>query len=106
MNSEARIAVRAARPGEGGKISALWRELWEAHEGWGGYASSHDDRVFQRLAVRLDEDARVRADYPVLGRHLHLIATVNGEVAGQVEGWFDRHGMDSSTPFTCTTRRT
>jgi GNAT superfamily N-acetyltransferase len=60
--------------------------------------------VFQRLAVRLDEDARVRADYPVLGRHLHLVATVNGEIAGQVEGWFDRHGMDSATPFTCEVR--
>jgi len=102
--SEARVVVRAARPGEGGQIAQLWRELWEAHEGWGGYASSHDDRVFQRLAVRLDEDARVRADYPVLGRHLHLIATVNGDVAGQVEGWFDRHGIDSSTPFTCEVR--
>ncbi|MEO8875370.1 MAG: GNAT family N-acetyltransferase [Polyangiaceae bacterium] len=102
--SEARVAVRAARPGEGGKIAGLWRELWEAHEGWGGYASSREDRVFQRLAVRLDEDARVRADYPVLGRHLHLIATVKGEVAGQVEGWFDRHGFDSSTPYTCEVR--
>jgi GNAT superfamily N-acetyltransferase len=104
LSSEARVAVRAARPGEGREIAALWRELWIAHEGWGGYASSHDDRVFQRLAVRLDEDARVRADYPVLGRHLHLVATVNGQIAGQVEGWFDRHGLDPSTPFTCEVR--
>jgi GNAT superfamily N-acetyltransferase len=104
LTSVPRVAVRAARPGEGGEIAQLWRELWIAHEGWGGYASSHDDRVFQRLAVRLDEDARVRADYPVLGRHLHLVATVNGQIAGQVEGWFDRHGLDPSTPFTCEVR--
>jgi ribosomal protein S18 acetylase RimI-like enzyme len=104
LSSEPRLAVRAARPGEGRDIAQLWRELWIAHEGWGGYASSHDDRVFQRLAGRLDEDARVRADYPVLGRHLHLVATVNGQIAGQVEGWFDRHGLDPATPFTCEVR--
>ena len=104
VTSRSRIEVRAARPGEGKQIAALWRELWFLHEGWGGYASSHDDRVFDRLALRLDEDARVRADYPVLGRHIHLIATVNGEIAGQVEGWFDRHGFDPATPATCEVR--
>ncbi|MGH7283482.1 MAG: GNAT family N-acetyltransferase, partial [Polyangiaceae bacterium] len=104
VTTRSRIEIRAARPGEGKRIAALWQELWFLHEGWGGYASSHDDRVFDRLALRLDEDARVRADYPVLGRHVHLIATVNGEIAGQVEGWFDRHGFDPATPATCEVR--
>jgi GNAT superfamily N-acetyltransferase len=98
------IAVRAAGPGEGRAIAGLWRELWDAHEGWGGYPGSHDDRVYGQLAGRLEEDARVRAGQPVLGRHVHLIATWRGEVAGQVEGWFERHGIDGSTPYTCEVR--
>ncbi|HEX7663076.1 MAG TPA: GNAT family N-acetyltransferase [Polyangiaceae bacterium] len=104
VTSRPRVEVRAPKQGEGTRVAALWRELWIAHEDWGGYASSHDDRVFERLARRLDDDARVRADYPVLGRHIHLVATVGGEIAGQVEGWFDRHGYDPSTPFTCEVR--
>ena len=28
----------------------------------------------------------------------------SGEVAGQVEGWFERHGVDATTPFTCEVR--
>jgi GNAT superfamily N-acetyltransferase len=98
------IAVRAAHVGEGTSIAALWRELWDAHEAWGGYPGSHDDRVYAQLASRLEEDARVRAGHPVLGRHVHLIATWRGEVAGQVEGWFERHGVESSTPYTCEVR--
>ena len=98
------IVVRAAMPGEGRAIAALWRELWDAHEAWGGYPGSHDDRVYGQLAARLEEDARVRAGQPVLGRHVHLIATWRGQVAGQVEGWFERHGIDGSTPYTCEVR--
>lgn len=104
VTAQDRVVVRAASPGEGTQVAALWRELWEAHEAWGGYASAHDDRVYARLAVRLDEDARVRGGHPVLGRHVHLVATVNGEVSGQVEGWFERHGSDPITPYTCEVR--
>ena len=32
------VLVRAAQPGEGAKIASLWRELWDLHEAWGGYA--------------------------------------------------------------------
>jgi GNAT superfamily N-acetyltransferase len=60
--------------------------------------------VYTQLAGRLEEDARVRAGQPVLGRHVHLIATWRGEVAGQVEGWFERHGVDPQTPYTCEVR--
>jgi hypothetical protein len=98
------ISVRGARPGEGRLIAELWRELWDAHEGWGGYRASHDDRIYDELAGRLDEDARVRASHPVLGRHVHLVASNGGRVAGQVEGWFERHGVDTATPFTCEVR--
>ena len=98
------IVVRAAAPGEGRAVGALWRELWDAHEAWGGYPGSHDERVYAQLAGRLEEDARVRAGQPVLGRHVHLIATWRGEVAGQVEGWFERHGVDPQTPYTCEVR--
>lgn len=105
-----RIHVRAAAPGEGAVIAGLWRELWEAHESWGGYASARDPRVFERIGVRLDEDARVRGGHPVLGRHVHLIAAFNEgrsrnpDVVGQVEGWFERHGIEPQTPFTCEVR--
>jgi hypothetical protein len=98
------VVVRAAQPGEGRAVAALWRELWDAHEAWGGYASSRDPRVYAQLAVRLEEDARVRGGQAVLGRHVHLVAMVRGAVAGQVEGWFERHGIDEATPYTCEVR--
>jgi GNAT superfamily N-acetyltransferase len=99
-----RVAVRGARPGEGRAIAGLWRELWDAHENWGGYRASHDARVYEELAGRLDEDARVRASHPVLGRHVHLVAASGATVTGQVEGWFERHGIETTTPFTCEVR--
>jgi GNAT superfamily N-acetyltransferase len=98
------VVVRAAQPGEGRAIAGLWRELWDAHEQWGGYRASHDVRVYAQLAERLEEDARVRGGQAVLGRHVHLIATYKGTVAGQVEGWFERHGTDETTPYTCEVR--
>ncbi|MDP9033270.1 MAG: hypothetical protein M3O50_00560 [Myxococcota bacterium] len=104
LTQPARVSVRAAEPGEGGAIAALWRELWDAHEEWGGYRGSRDGRVYAQLARRLDDDARVRAGHPILGRHIHLIADWNGTPCGQVEGWFERHGIDTETPFTCEVR--
>jgi GNAT superfamily N-acetyltransferase len=98
------VRVRALRPGEGQAVAGLWRELWDAHEGWGGYTGSKDRHVYEQLAHRLDDDARVRGGQPVLGRHIHLIATVGRTIAGQVEGWFEKHGVDESTPHTCEVR--
>ncbi len=98
------LVVRAARPDEGATISVLWRELWDAHEAWGGYAGSRDSSVYASLAQRLSEDARVRGGQPILGRHIHLVAVLGGVVIGQVEGWFERHGVDEATPFTCEVR--
>lgn len=98
------IAVRAANPDEGHAIAGLWRELWDAHEAWGGYAGTRDPRVYDQLAQRLSEDARVRSGQPVLGRHVHLVAATEEGVVGQVEGWFERHGVDDATPFTCEVR--
>jgi GNAT superfamily N-acetyltransferase len=99
-----RPEVRAALTGEGVEVAELWRELWEAHEAWGGYEATRDDRVYARLATRLDEDARARGGQPILGRHVHLVASYRGRLAGQVEGWFDRHGSQILTPFTCEVR--
>lgn len=104
LTSHPTIEVRAAAEGEGRAIARLWRELWEAHEGWGGYAATRDDRAYARLATRLDEDARIRGGHPVLGRHVHLIALAGGEVAGQVEGWLERQGSEGETPLTCEVR--
>src|SRR6516165_2949654 len=104
MTRPARIVVRAALPGEGTAIAALWRELWDAHETWGGYPGSRDARVYAQLAQRLDEDARARAGQPILGRHVHLVADLAGSPCGQVEGWFERHGIDPATPYTCEVR--
>lgn len=98
------VHVRAAHPDEGRVIAALWRELWDAHEAWGGYAGTRDERVYDHLAHRLAEDARVRGGQPVLGRHVHLVASQDGNVIGQVEGWFERHGIDEATPHTCEVR--
>jgi GNAT superfamily N-acetyltransferase len=102
--SEADLVVRAARSGEGRAVASLWRELWDAHEAWGGYAGSRDVRVYDQLAARLEEDARVRGGHPILGRHIHLVAATGTELTGQVEGWFERHGVDASTPNTCEVR--
>jgi GNAT superfamily N-acetyltransferase len=96
--------VRAARPGEGSAVAGLWRELWDAHESWGGYPGSRDARVYAQIAARLDDDARVRAGQVMLGRHAHLIAEIGGEPCGQVEGWLDQLGISASTPMTCEVR--
>lgn len=98
------VVVRAAHADEGRAIAGLWRELWDAHEAWGGYAGTRDARVYEQLAQRLSEDARVRAGQPVLGRHIHLVAHTDLGVVGQVEGWFERHGVDETTPHTCEVR--
>jgi GNAT superfamily N-acetyltransferase len=98
------VRVRAAAPGEGVEIAALWRELWEVHEQWGGYPGSRDPRVYADLATRLDDDARLRAGHAILGRHVHLVADVGGSPCGQVEGWLERQGVEPSTPLTCDVR--
>jgi GNAT superfamily N-acetyltransferase len=98
------VVVRAANADEGRAIAALWRELWDAHEAWGGYAGTRDPRVYEQLAARLSEDARVRSGQPILGRHIHLVAQTELGVVGQVEGWFERHGVDETTPYTCEVR--
>ena len=96
--------VRAPFEGEGRAVARLWRELWDVHESWGGYPGEHNEDVYERVAERLDADARLRNAKPVLGRHVHLIAELSGVVVGQVEGWFDRHGVDPLTPYTCEVR--
>jgi GNAT superfamily N-acetyltransferase len=100
----ARVAVRAVRPGEGAAVAALWRELWDAHERWGGYAGARDPRVYAQVASRLDEDARARCGRIVLGRHAHVVADVDGAPCGQVEGWLDHLGASPDTPLTCEVR--
>lgn len=96
--------VRAPRAGEGHAIARLWRELWDVHESWGGYPGEHEGDAYERVAERVDADARLRGGRPVLGRHVHLVADLGGEPIGQVEGWFDRHGVDPLTPYTCEVR--
>jgi GNAT superfamily N-acetyltransferase len=98
------VVVRAANPSEGVAVAGLWRELWDIHETWGGYVGSRDPRVYEQLAERLSNEARTRSGQPVLGRHVHLVAATSAGVIGQVEGWFDRHGSDETTPYTCEVR--
>jgi GNAT superfamily N-acetyltransferase len=104
LTQRAHVSVRAVAPGEGRAIASLWRDLWEAHEAWGGYPGSRDLRVYTQLAQRLDDDALVRAGQPILGRHVHLVADIAGLACGQVEGWFERYGTYATTPFTCEVR--
>jgi GNAT superfamily N-acetyltransferase len=96
--------VRAAMPGEGIAIAALWRELWDTHQAWGGYPGSRDDEVYARLAARLDDEAHVREGRSVLGSHAHLIAELDGAPAGQVEGWLERRGPGLFAPLICEVR--
>jgi GNAT superfamily N-acetyltransferase len=100
----AHASVRAPMPSEGTAIAGLWRELWEAHESWGSYAGSRDPRVYAQLAHHIDESAHLRCGRPALGKHIHLVADLGGLLCGQVEGWFERLGGDSTTPFTCEIR--
>jgi GNAT superfamily N-acetyltransferase len=96
--------VRAPQPGEGARIARLWRELWDAHEAWGGYPGAHDEATYAQVAARIDADATLRRGRPQLGRHLHLVGTAGGVVAGQVEGWMDRFGSAPQTPTSCEVR--
>ena len=104
MTQAPSLVVRAARASEGAMIARLWRELWDAHENWGGYLGSRDPAVYARLAERLDDDARVRGGHPLIGRHVHLVSEFEGHICGQVEGWLDHHGADRSTPMSCDVR--
>jgi GNAT superfamily N-acetyltransferase len=104
VSATSRVNVRAPRPGDGGAIAALWRELWDVHETWGGYPGAKDDLTYARVQMRIEHEARARQGCIVLGRHLHLVATLDGQVVGQVEGWSDRYGVDPSTPYTCEVR--
>ncbi len=98
------VVVRAPRPSDGRLLADLWRVLWDAHEAWGSYAGSRDLAVYAEVARRLSEDAHIRGGHPLLGRHMHLVASLEGKVVGQVEGWIDRHGIDPKTPVTCEVR--
>jgi len=104
VSAQAHVMVRAPRPGDGHGIAALWRELWDVHEGWGGYPGAKDEGTYARVATRIEHEARARQGSFALGRHLHLVATLEGEVIGQVEGWHDRYGVDPQTPSTCEVR--
>ena len=104
LGRAAPVRVRAPFPGEGRAIAALWRDLWEAHEAWGGYPGSRDPIVYEHVALRLDDDSRARAGHPILGRHVHVVADLGGALCGQVEGWLEQLGIDEATPFTCELR--
>ncbi len=102
--TEENLRVRPPLPGDGFELAGLWRELWDAHEAWGGYAGTKDESVYAEVGRRLDEDARIRGGLPMLGRHVHLVACVQRRVIGQVEGWIERHGVHPLTPTTCEVR--
>jgi GNAT superfamily N-acetyltransferase len=98
------VQIRGPQPGDGTAVAGLWRELWDAHEAWGGYAGAKDEETYAAVATRLDADAQARRGSPVMGRHVHLVAAVDGRPVGQVEGWIDRYGIAPTTPTTCEVR--
>jgi GNAT superfamily N-acetyltransferase len=98
------VLIRGPRPGDGVALASLWRELWDAHERWGGYAGTKDDAAYRAVAQRLEDDIYWRQGASTSGRHLHLVAEDRGEVVGQVEGWMDRYGVLLSTLDTCEVR--
>lgn len=98
------LAVRAPRPEEARRVAWLWRELWDVHETWGGYLGTRDPDVYEGVAQRIADDARARRGSPLYGRHVHLVATLDDAVVGQVEGWIDRSGYARATPVTCEVR--
>ncbi len=99
------VRVRAPHAGEGAVVSALWRELWIAHEDFGGYETSKEPGAFDEVARRVDDESRVRAGEPLLGRHVHLVAEIDGRIVGQVEGWVERHHRAAPRlPSTCEVR--
>ena len=98
------LLIRGPRSGDGVALSSLWRELWDAHEAWGGYAGTHDEAAYYAVAQRLEDDIYWRQGAATSGRHLHLVAEKEGEIIGQVEGWMDRYGVLLSTLDTCEVR--
>jgi GNAT superfamily N-acetyltransferase len=100
--SASAVQIRGPRPGDGAAIARLWRELWDLHESWGGYPGSKLDADYLHVAARIDREARDRDGDPVAGRHIHLVAWLDGQLVGQVEGWLERYGMRA--PATCEVR--
>jgi GNAT superfamily N-acetyltransferase len=98
------IVIRAPRAGEGAQIAHLWRLLWDVHEAWGSYPGSKEPHAYRDVAERIDRDTSARADSPILGQHVHLIAEHQGRIVGQVEGWLERYGYRAETPYTCEVR--
>jgi GNAT superfamily N-acetyltransferase len=104
LTRSTRAGARAPVVGEGVAIASLWRELWDAHEEWGGYPGTRDPVVYGHLARRLDDEARVRAGHAILGGHLHLVASLGHEPCGQVEGWLELVGTGASELRSCEVR--
>ncbi len=96
--------LRGLREGDGAKLAVTWRELWDLHEAWGGYATDRDPLAFDRVAQRLDRDGAERRGEIAFGRHLHVVVEHQGEVVGQVEGWLDRLGVHPKTKTMCEVR--
>ena len=95
---------RGLREGDGNALAVTWRELWDLHESWGGYATDRDPSAFARVAERLDRDGAERRGEIAFGRHLHVVAEHEGHVVGQVEGWLDRLGVHPRTKTMCEVR--
>ena len=104
LTRSTRAGARPPVVGEGIAIASLWRELWDAHESWGGYPGTRDPAVYAQLARRLDDEARARAGRVILGGHLHLVASLGYEPCGQVEGWLEQTGAGVGELRTCEVR--
>jgi GNAT superfamily N-acetyltransferase len=96
--------IRAPRMRDGAEVAVLWRELWDLHTGWGGYAGSTEPAVYTQVAARLDNDFRHRQEQAIEGAHIHLVAIEDTRIVGQVEGWLERYGDRSDTYTTCEIR--
>lgn|GEM_PF-956412 len=98
----ARAATRTDAPA----ICDLWQQLWHEHEAIGGYAATRDPEAYVSLTQRIENELVRRAGSAVGGRHIHLVASCDKRVVGQIEAWLEQLGVfvGAAPTVTCELR--
>lgn len=95
--------VRAVDARDAAALLRLHRELWIDHDLRGGMPAAREDAVWSAYGGVLERqlshrDGRRSPTGTFEGKLGHLVAELDGRVAGQVEVYLDRFGFHARTP--------